>query len=327
MRYLVTGGAGFIGSHLSEALLAKGGEVRVLDNLSTGTRENIEHLKRLRGDLEFIEADLNDTDAARRACAGVEIAFHLAALPSVARSVEFPITSNAANVTATLALLTAARAAGVRRIIYAASSSAYGDAFRPGSSPRIDRDRVVVKRETMPPRPLSPYAVSKLAAEYYTQIFHDVYGVETVCLRYFNIFGPRQNPFSAYGAAIPKFISAILHDRPPLVFGDGRQSRDFTYVDNAVAANLLAATAPKGRVSGEVFNVACGRNTTLLAVIDRVNRLVGKRVAPKFAPARAGDVRHSKADISKARRLLGYRAHVSLAEGLERTIAWLRDHG
>jgi len=324
MRYLVTGGAGFIGSHIAEALLRQGRTVRVVDNLSTGNRQNLEYLKELGGDLDLIEADLNDADAARRACAGVEIAFHLAALPSVARSVEFPITSNAANVTATVELLCAARAAGVRRIIYAASSSAYGDRFAAGSA-RGQRDRVLVKRESMPPRPLSPYAVSKLAGEYYTQVFHDVYGVETVCLRYFNIFGPRQNPFSAYGAAIPKFISAMLRGERPVVYGDGRQSRDFTYIDNAVQANLLAAAAPKKRVSGEVFNVACGRNSTLLDVIDSLNRLLGKKVAPKFAPARVGDVRHSKADIGKARRLLGYAVSVSLAEGLERTIAWLRD--
>jgi UDP-glucose 4-epimerase len=177
----------------------------------------------------------------------------------------------------------------------------------------------------MPPRPLSPYAVSKLAGEYYTQVFHDVYGVETVCLRYFNIFGPRQNPFSAYGAAIPKFIAAILRGESPVVFGDGRQSRDFTYIDNAVAANLLAAAAPAKRVSGEVFNVACGKSATLLDVIDEVNRLLGTRVRPKFAPPRRGDVRHSKADVSKAKRLLGYRASVLLREGLEHTIAWLRD--
>jgi UDP-N-acetylglucosamine/UDP-N-acetyl-alpha-D-glucosaminouronate 4-epimerase len=324
MRYLVTGGAGFIGSHIAEALLRQGRTVRVVDNLSTGNRQNLEYLKELGGDLDLIEADLNDADAARRACAGVEIAFHLAALPSVARSVEFPITSNAANVTATVELLCAARAAGVRRIIYAASSSAYGDRFAAGS-PRDQRDRVLVKRESMPPRPLSPYAVSKLAGEYYTQVFHDVYGVETVCLRYFNIFGPRQNPFSAYGAAIPKFISAMLRGERPVVYGDGRQSRDFTYIDNAVQANLLAAAAPKKRVSGEVFNVACGRNSTLLDVIDSLNRLLGKKVAPKFAPARVGDVRHSKADVGKARRLLGYSVTVSLAEGLERTVAWLRD--
>ena len=324
MRFLVTGGAGFIGSHLAEALLRRGKKVRVVDNLSTGARQNLEHLKTVDGDLDIIEADLNDADAARRACTGVEIAFHLAALPSVARSVEFPITSNAANVTATVELLCAARAAGVRRIIYAASSSAYGDRFAAGS-PRGQRDRVLVKRESMPPRPLSPYAVSKLAGEYYTQVFHDVYGVETVCLRYFNIFGPRQNPFSAYGAAIPKFISAMLRGERPVVYGDGRQSRDFTYIDNAVQANLLAAAAPKKRVSGEVFNVACGRNSTLLDVIDSLNRLLGKKIAPKFAPARVGDVRHSKADIGKARRLLGYSVSVSLAEGLERTIAWLRD--
>jgi UDP-glucose 4-epimerase len=322
MTYLVTGGAGFIGSHLAEALLKRGRKVRVVDNLSTGTRQNLEHLKGLDGDLDLIEADLNDADAARRACAGVEIAFHLAALPSVARSVEFPITSNAANVTATLELLCAARAAGVRRIVYAASSSAYGDRF---STRRSPRERVLVKRETMPPRPLSPYAVSKLAGEYYTRVFHDVYGVETVCLRYFNIFGPRQNPFSPYGAAIPKFITAVLRGERPVVFGDGRQSRDFTYVDNAVRANLLAAAAPKKRVSGEVFNVACGRSATLLDVIELVNRLLGKTIAPKFAPARRGDVRHSKADISKAKRLLGYTVSVSLAEGLERTLAWLRD--
>jgi len=322
MTYLVTGGAGFIGSHIAEALLRQGRKVRVVDNLSTGTRQNLEYLKELGGDLDLIEADLNDTDAARRACDGVEIAFHLAALPSVARSVEFPITSNAANVTATVGLLCAARAAGVRRIIYAASSSAYGDRFKPGAG---GRDRVLVKRESMPARPLSPYAVSKLAGEYYTQVFHDVYGVETVCLRYFNIFGPRQNPFSAYGAAIPKFIAAMLRNEAPTVHGDGRQSRDFTYIDNAVQANLLAAAAPKKRVSGEVFNVACGRNSTLLEVISTLNRLLGKKIAPQFAPPRPGDVRHSKADIRKARRLLGYEVHVSLAEGLERTIAWLRD--
>jgi nucleoside-diphosphate-sugar epimerase len=324
MRYLVTGGAGFIGSHIAEALLRQSRKVRVVDNLSTGTRQNLEYLKELGGDLDLIEADLNDADAARRACAGVEVAFHLAALPSVARSVEFPITSNAANVTATVELLCAARAAGVRRIIYAASSSAYGDRFAAGLAQR-QRDRVLVKRESMPPRPLSPYAVSKLAGEYYTQVFHDVYGVETVCLRYFNIFGPRQNPFSAYGAAIPKFIAAMLRGERPVIYGDGRQSRDFTYIDNAVQANLLAAAAPKKRVSGEVFNVACGRNSTLLDVIDSLNRLLGKKIAPKFAPARVGDVRHSKADIAKARRLLGYEVSVSLAEGLERTIAWLRD--
>ncbi|MBI2964512.1 MAG: NAD-dependent epimerase/dehydratase family protein [Deltaproteobacteria bacterium] len=325
MSYLVTGGAGFIGSHLAEALLRRGRAVRVVDNLSTGNRQNLEVLKRLGGDLDVIEADLNDGDAARRACAGIEIAFHLAALPSVARSVEFPITSNAANVTATLALLCAARAAGVRRVVYAASSSAYGDP-QAGRAPRRGAERVVVKRETMPPRPLSPYAVSKLAAEYYTQVFHDVYGLETVCLRYFNIFGPRQNPFSAYGAAIPKFVTAMLRDERPVVFGDGKQSRDFTYVDNAVRANLLAASAPARRVSGEVFNVACGRNTSLLRVIEQVNRLLGKRLAPLFAPPRAGDVRHSKADVAKAKRLLGYQATVSLSEGLERTIAWLREH-
>lgn len=318
MVQLVTGGAGFIGSHLAEELLRRGKRVRVIDNLSTGSRSNLEYLKSLGGDLEIIEADLNDTDAARQACRGVEVAFHLAALPSVARSVEFPITTNAANVSATLALLSAARAADVRRVVYAASSSAYGNS---GSG------KVVAKREDMQPRPLSPYAVSKLAAEYYTQIFHDVYGLETVCLRYFNIFGPRQNPWSAYGAAIPKFITAMLRGERPLVFGDGRQSRDFTFAANAVAANVLAASAPAKRVSGQVFNVGCGQTTTLLEVILLINRALGTAIEPRFAPPRPGDVRHSKADLRKARRLLGYRVEVSLAEGLERTIEWLRGAG
>jgi UDP-N-acetylglucosamine/UDP-N-acetyl-alpha-D-glucosaminouronate 4-epimerase len=326
MSYLVTGGAGFIGSHIAEGLLRQGKRVRVVDNLSTGIRSNLECLKHLDGDLDVVEADLNDGDACRRACQGIEVAFHLAALPSVARSVEFPMTSNAANVAATLALLCAARAAGVRRLVYAASSSAYGEG-PPRDRRRARRGgatRVIVKREDMQPRPLSPYAVSKLAAEYYTQIFHDVYGMETVCLRYFNIFGPRQNPFSAYGAAIPKFIVAMLRGEPPLVFGDGRQSRDFTYIDNAVSASLLAAKAPKKRVSGQVFNVACGRSATLLDVIGLLNRALGTRIRPKFEPSRAGDVRHSKADIGKAERLLGYRVRIPLVEGLERTIEWLR---
>jgi UDP-glucose 4-epimerase len=319
MVCLVTGGAGFIGSHLAEALLRRGDRVKVIDNLSTGARENLEHLKRLDGDLEVIEADLNDTDAARLACRGVEVVFHVAALPSVARSVEFPITTNAANVSATLALLSAARAAGVRRVVYSASSSAYGNAGPKGAARP--------KREDLPPRPLSPYAVSKLAAEYYTRVFHEVYGMETVCLRYFNIFGPRQNPFSPYGAAIPRFASAMLRGERPVVFGDGRQSRDFTYVSNAVAANLLAASAPARRVSGEVFNVGCGRSTTLLELVGLLNRILGTSLRPRFAPARPGDVRHSRADIAKARRRLGYRVEVSLVEGLERTVEWLRGIG
>ncbi|MGH7859980.1 MAG: NAD-dependent epimerase/dehydratase family protein, partial [Candidatus Binatia bacterium] len=217
----------------------------------------------------------------------------------------------------TLALLSAARAAGVRRVVYAASSSAYGNVGRATG-------KAVPKREDMSPRPLSPYAVSKLAAEYYTQVFHDVYGMETVCLRYFNIFGPRQNPYSAYGAAIPKFIAAMLKDERPTVFGDGGQSRDFTYVANAVSAILLAASAPARKVSGQVFNVGCGRRATLLDVIRLLNRALGTSLDPVFAPARAGDVRHSLADVRKARRLLGYQIRVPLAEGLARTIEWLR---
>ncbi len=321
MTYLVTGGAGFIGSHIAEKLLRQGKRVRVLDNLTTGLRANLDHLKSLRGDLDVVEADLNDLDASRRACDGIDVAFHLAALPSVGRSVEFPISTNVANVSGTLTFLCSARAAAIRRVVYSASSSAYGDVpSAPGA-----RDRATPKREDMLPRPLSPYAVSKLAGEYYMRAFHQVYGMETVCLRYFNIFGPRQSPLSPYGAAIPKFGSAMLRNESPTVFGDGRQSRDFTYVDNAVEANLLAASAPAKRVSGEVFNVACGDSATLLQVIEIINRALGKRLKPRFAAPRAGDVRHSKADISKAERLLEYRVEVPLAEGVERTIEWLRD--
>jgi UDP-glucose 4-epimerase len=305
MKALVTGGAGFIGSHIAEALLRRGDRVRIVDNLSTGARSNLEHLRTLKGKLEIIEADLADGDACRMACEDVDVIFHLAALPSVARSIEFPITTNAANVTATLGLLSAAKAAKAKRFIYSASSSAYGnqEAVR-----RTSRAAVRTKIESMQPRPLSPYAVSKLAAEYYVQVFHHVYEMETVSLRYFNIFGPRQSPSSPYSAAIPKFIAAMLRGEPPVIFGDGKQSRDFTYVDNAVEANLLAAEATRAAVSGEVFNVGCGASSSLLEIVRLVNEVLGTTIKPKFGPPRRGDVRDSKADVSRARRLLKWSA-------------------
>jgi len=310
MRYLVTGGAGFIGSNTVDELVRRGHGVVVLDDLSGGKEEN---LADVRNKITFMKGSITELETVQKAMQQADYVIHLAARTSVPRSVKDPLETNRINVEGTLNVLVAARDNKVRRVVFAASSSAYGE------TPTLP------KTESMQPVPISPYGVSKYVGELYAQAFGKCYGMENVSLRYFNIFGPRQNPFSAYGAAIPKFVSAILRGESPVVFGDGRQSRDFTYVDNAVAANLLAASAPAKRVSGQVFNVACGRNATLLDVIGEVNRLLGTRIRPKFAPPRAGDVRHSKADISKAKRLLGYRASVSLREGLERTIAWLRD--
>jgi UDP-glucose 4-epimerase len=306
-HFLVTGGAGFIGSHIAEALLARGDRVRVLDNLSTGHRSNLDGLGQR---LEFIEGDLLDAEAVARAVAGVDCIFHEAALASVPRSVEHPLDTNAACVTGTVVLLDAARRAGVRRVVYAASSSAYGD--QPTSS----------KRETDLPAPLSPYAAAKLAAEYYCRVFTATYGLETVALRYFNVFGPRQDPDSPYSAVIPLFITAMLSGRQPTIFGDGRQSRDFSFVANAVQANLLAADAPG--VAGRVFNIATGRNTDLLTLVDVLNRLLGTHVQPRHAPPRVGDVRESLADITQARNLLGYEPQVDFEEGLRRSIAYYR---
>jgi nucleoside-diphosphate-sugar epimerase len=317
MIALVTGGAGFIGSHLVEALLHRGNRVRVLDNLSTGSRDSLQQLAALRGDLDVIEASLLDPEALRRACAGIEMVFHLAAVPSVPRSVEFPFTTHETNATGTLLLLCAARDAGVRRLIYAASSSAYGDAVQ-------DDGRARAKAETTPSRPLSPYAVSKLAGEQYCRIFADIYGLETISLRYFNVFGPRQNPDSPYGAVIPKFAAAMLRGTRPRIFGDGKQARDFTYVANAVAANLAAAEAPPAVACGEVINVACGRSTTLLELVESLNRILGTDFPPEHAPPRRGDILHSVADITKAERLLGYRVIVPLDEGLASTVEHLR---
>ncbi len=305
--YVVTGGAGFIGSHLAERLLHDGHRVRVVDNFATGKRQNLDAL---RGDLEVYDADITDREALVGPFAGADYIFHEAALPSVARSVEDPLDTNAVNVTGTLNVLVTARDSGVKRVIYAASSSAYGDVE--GS----------YKDETMQPRPLSPYGVSKLAAEYYCQAFTAVYGLETVALRYFNVFGPRQDETSQYSAVIPLFMSLMLRGQPPLINGDGRQSRDFTYIDNVVHGNLLAARAPKA--SGRVMNVATGGRIDLLNLVARLNKLLGTSIEPVFGPERSGDIKHSRASIELAGELLGYEPVVSFEEGLARTLAWYR---
>ncbi len=305
--FLVTGGAGFIGSHIAEALARRGDQLRVLDNLSTGSLEN---LAGFRDDLEFIEGDITDAAVVARAVRDVDCIFHEAALASVPASVERPLVTHAACVTGTLNLLDAARRAGVRRLVYAASSAAYGD--RPSSS----------KRESDLPAPISPYGAAKLAAEYYCQAFTATYGFETVALRYFNVFGPRQDPNSPYSAVIPLFLTALLAGRQPVIYGDGRQSRDFTFVANVVQANLLAADAAD--VAGQVLNVANGRSTDLLTLLEVLNRLLGTNVAPIHAPPRVGDVRESMADITLARRLLGFDPPIGFEEGLRRSIDYYR---
>ncbi len=302
--FLVTGGAGFVGSHLVEALLARGDRVRVFDNFSTGHRQNIPNHKHV----EVVEGDLVDTGAVAKVVTGVDCIFHEAALASVPRSIDQPLDTNAACVTGTVTLLDAARRAKVRRVVYAGSSSAYGD--RATSS----------KRESDLPNPMSPYAAAKLAAEYYCQAFAKSFGIETVTLRYFNVFGPRQDPNSPYSAVIPLFVTALLAGKPPVIYGDGLQSRDFTYVANVVQGNLLAADA--ANVSGCVMNVAGGRSTTLLDLLRLLNEYLGTNVQPKFATARTGDVRESLADISEARRLLGYEPSVSFEDGLKKTVAY-----
>jgi UDP-glucose 4-epimerase len=304
-RCLITGGCGFIGSHLVAALVERGDTVRVLDNLSTGRREN---LGALSADVELLEGDLRDAEGVRRAVEGVEYVLHQAALASVPRSVEAPIPTHEADATGTLHVLVAAREAGVRRVVYAGSSSAYGD------SPTLP------KQEDMPVRPLSPYAAAKLAGEHYCAAFARSYGLETVTLRYFNIFGPRQDPQSQYAAVVPRFATAMLAGRPPTIYGDGTQSRDFTYVDNAVQANLLALDAPNA--VGESINVACGERYSLLDLVGALNAVLGTAIVPHHDPRRTGDVMHSLASIEKAERLLGYRPHVTFPEGLRRTVAW-----
>jgi len=308
--YLVTGGAGFIGANIVHELAGRGERVRVLDNFSTGRRGN---LAEVREAIDLVEGDLCDRDACRRAVRGMDYVLHQGAIPSVQRSVDDPFASNDANVNGTLNLLIAARDAGVRRVIYASSSSIYGDA------PELP------KREEMSPRPKSPYAASKLAAEHYCQVFTQVYGLETVSLRYFNVFGPRQDPTSQYSAVIPLFIKAMLAGERPVVYGDGLQSRDFTYVSNNVEANLLAVAAPD--VAGHVFNIAVGRRYTLLDLIAILNDILGTRIEPVFAPSRPGDVKHSLADVGLARERMGYTVNLDFEAGLEKAVAWYREHG
>jgi len=306
-RYLITGGAGFIGSHLTEALVQREESVRVLDNFSTGRKDNIAHLL---DRIELMEGDIRDLSAVRRAMYGTDFVLHQAALPSVSRSIADPATTHEVNATGTLNVLIAAREAGAKRVVYASSSSVYGN------SPLLP------KREDMPPQPISPYASAKLAGENYCRTFTHVYGLQTVCLRYFNVFGPWQDPNSEYSAAIPRFIALMLEGKSPTIYGDGLQSRDFTYVRNVVQANLLACQADEA--SCGVYNVACGERHPLLRVIDTLNQILGRDVKPTFAPARPGDIRDSLACIDRATRILGYHPDTSLQAGLEYTVQWFR---
>jgi nucleoside-diphosphate-sugar epimerase len=305
-HYLVTGGAGFIGSHLAEELVRRGHRVRVADSLVTGKRSNLAHLP----EIEFLEGDLAELDFARRALEGIEFVLHQAAIPSVPRSVKDPVTSHRANVDATLNVLVAARDAGARRIVFAGSSSAYGD------TPTLP------KHEKMVPNPLSPYALQKVIGEQYLRMFTTLYGLETVSIRYFNVFGPRQDPSSPYSGVISVFATALLEHRAPPVHGDGEQTRDFTYVANVVDGVLLACEAP--RASGEVINVATGGRISLNVLFATMRRMIGSDVEPNYGASRPGDVRDSQADITKARELLGYEPRVSFEEGLHRTVDWYK---
>ncbi len=306
--YLVTGGAGFIGSNIAAALVKQGEEVRVLDNLSTGKRENIAGWE---DDIWLVEQDITDLEAIRPAFEGVDYVLHQAALPSVPRSVEDPIATTQANVNGTLNVLLAARDAGVERVVYASSSSVYGQ------NPDLP------KHESMRPEPISPYAASKLAGETYTAAFYEVYGLETVSLRYFNVFGPHQDPESQYAAVLPIFVSRMLDGKPPMIFGDGEQSRDFSYVANVVYANLCAAQAEGA--AGQVFNIACGQRSTLNQLVEYLNEILGTDFEPEYASERPGDVRHSLADISAARGVLGYEPQVDFREGLDLAAQWYQE--
>lgn len=307
-RCLVTGGAGFIGSSLAEAIVERGDDVVILDNYATGRPENIAALS---GRATVIEASITDPDACRRAVQGVDYVLHQAALPSVPRSVKDPVATNAANVNGTLNMLVAARDAGVRRFVFAASSSAYGDA------------PVTVKTEDLPAAPRSPYAVQKYTGELYCRTFHELYGLETIALRYFNVFGPRQDPESQYAAVVPRFINALLEGKAPTIYGDGEQARDFTYIENVVQANLRACSAPAD-AAGQVFNVACGAQTSINELAHMIMDSLGVQTNLDYAPPRPGDVKNSLADIAKAAQYLGYQPVVPINEGLERTIAWYK---
>ncbi|HEV8323356.1 MAG TPA: NAD-dependent epimerase/dehydratase family protein [Myxococcota bacterium] len=308
-RYLVTGGAGFIGSNLARALLVRGASVRILDDFSTGRRENLAGLVGAPG-VEVLEGSAADPAMAARAVAGVEVVFHQAAIPSVPRSLADPVASDRAIVGGTVAILHAAHRAAVRRVVYASSSSVYGESA------------VLPKEESMAPAPISPYATAKLAGELYCRLFNDTLRLETVVLRYFNVFGPRQDPASEYAAVVPRFITRLLRKERPVIFGDGTQTRDFCYVKNAVEANLLAADAP--RAPGQVINVAGGQQTSLLALVAMLNDLCGTALAPELRPARAGDIKHSLAAIERASQLLEYTPAYDVREGLAETVNWYR---
>jgi len=308
-KFLVTGGAGFIGSNICKKLVSQGCSVRVVDNLLTGKKSNLADII---DKIEFIQADMGDEDVARSAMKDIDFCLHQGALPSVPRSVDNPAATHQHCLNATFTLLLAARDAGVKRFVYASSSSAYGD------TPTLP------KIETMQPQPLSPYAAAKLAGEYYAKVFYRVFGIETISLRYFNVFGPHQDPTSQYAAAIPAFVTAILKDEQPTVFGDGEQSRDFTYVENVVEANLLAAKA-KG-TCGEVINIACGQAITVNETIRLINELVGGSIKPIYTDPRPGDVKHSLADVTLAKKTIGYKPKVLFREGLQKAIGWYRDN-
>jgi nucleoside-diphosphate-sugar epimerase len=308
-QYLITGAAGFIGSSLCRELLKRGEKVRGIDNFATGRRENAAELS---GKMDFREADLLDMKAMRDACQGVDYVLHQAAIPSVPKSVADPVTSHNANINGTLNILMAAREAKVKRVVYAASSSVYGE------TPTLP------KVETMAPSPISPYAVQKLTGEHYMTSFYRVYGLETVSLRYFNVFGPFQDPTSMYSGVLAVFCTRMIGGEPMTVHGDGEQSRDFTYIDNTVSGNLLAATAPASQVAGKVFNMATGRRITLNETIEILRKLTGYKGEVKYGPPREGDIKHSLADISQAQQYLGYKPLVTFEEGLERTVAWYR---
>lgn len=307
-KYLVTGGAGFIGSNIVEELVARGEKVRVLDNFSTGSREN---LKGLIDKIELVEGDIRSLNTVKNAVADVDYVLHQAALPSVARSIEDPITTSEVNINGTLNVLIAAKDAKVKRLVFASSSSVYG------SNPKLP------KKEDMETLPISPYAVAKLTGEKYCSVFHHIYGLETVCLRYFNVFGPRQNPDSQYSAVIPLFIKAVNNGRSPEIHGDGSQSRDFTYVKNNVEANLLACTSPG--VAGKVLNIACGTRVNLNELLAMINEFLGKSVKAVFAEGRKGDVKHSQAEIELAKQFLGYLPKYDFYAGLEKTIQYFNN--
>lgn len=307
--YLITGGAGFIGSNIAKALVAKGEKVKILDNFNTGKKDNIAEFI---DDVEVIDGDFTNEKTVQSALKQVDVVFHQGAIPSVPKSIQNPIESNHANVSGTLQLLQGAVEAKVSRFIYAASSSAYGDS------------ETLPKHEQLPGNPMSPYAVSKYTGELYCKVFYNLYGLETVSLRYFNVFGPRQDPNSKYAAVIPSFIKAMLNDKPPTIFGDGTQSRDFTFIDNVVAANLLAANAPK--LQGESVNIGGGASIDLNSLVDEINVLLGKQIQANYGPERPGDVKHSLADIHLAEKLIAYRPTVSFQEGLRQTVEWFKHH-